>query len=121
MKIRLLALIIFVGCVNHDVRDPAKDVAMQVACDRCDKTVSEMFWFQELVDKTDEEETWKGTIYAGILDGSPIILHQPFLASCMACHVYDCEGNRLTLTSQQTEIVVEQMTALNQVYSTMPE
>jgi hypothetical protein len=118
MKIRLVALVVLIGCVNHDVRDPAKDVALQAACDRCGKAAAEMFWFQELVDKAEEDKAWKGTIYAGSLDGAVIIIHQPLVSSCLACKVYDCDGNRLTLTPEQAELVIAQMTILNQIYST---
>jgi hypothetical protein len=121
MKIRLLFLIILAGCVNHDVRKPAKEFAMNSACERCNKTSSEMFWFQGLLDKAEDEEAWQGNVYAGELNGSVIFIHQPFLVSCVACHVYDCDGNRLTLTSDQLQLAAEQMTEQNSIYNSFDE
>lgn len=116
MKVRIFILIVLTACANHDLRKPSKEFAMQRACEQCNKTTSEMFWFQGLLDKAETEESWKGTIYAGELNDETIFVHQPVIVSCMACHVYDCDGNRRTLTSDELQLAANQMTDANKIY-----
>lgn len=118
MKIRFLLLLFLSACTNHDLRKPEKEMALEAACDRCGKTPAEMSWFGGLVVKAESEESWRGDIYAGSLNGSSIFIHQPIIISCMACHVYDCAGNRLTLTSEEIQLAANEMTESNLIYRT---
>jgi hypothetical protein len=92
---------------------------MLLACDQCHKTIPEMNWLEQIIVKAESEDSSKGSIYMGHLDGAVVIVYQPLIMSCLACLVYDCEGNRLSLNAQQQESVVNIMSMENKIFSSV--
>lgn len=89
------------SCEDGDDNNTSSSV--YIASLRCAKSTSEMTWLQELIDKVKNDATQLGDIYAGKYGDQVVFIHQPIVMSCLACVVYDCDGNRLDIATLDHE------------------
>ncbi len=59
----------------------------------------------------------RGDVYAIKLDGRIIFLHQVWVVSCLACNLYDCDGNKIQPSTIDVEKLVAGMVPANRIYS----
>jgi hypothetical protein len=62
-----------------------------------------MSWLSTLVQQVQTDGALMGDIYAGSVDGRVMFVHQPMIMSCLACVVYDCDGNRIDTSTLDHE------------------
>lgn len=115
----LLTLVCFItlyACVNHDLSpDP-----IEVACKQCGKSKSEMQWLQSLIESAKADTPLMGDIYAVPFGGRTIFLHQPMVMSCVACVLYDCEGNRIDASTIDIQQFMKNVNSSTRIYTPFP-
>ncbi|MBA4057575.1 MAG: hypothetical protein C0490_22870 [Marivirga sp.] len=83
---------------------PLEEQALSVAASRC-QNPAEMDWLRKIIKLAEEDIQYKGSIYAIQSSSGMVFLHQPWISSCFGCHIYNCNGDSLTLNeSEKTEI-----------------
>ena len=88
----LFICLVITGCAKDRDPDPA---TVQLGRWLCQKSADEMSWLSTLVHQAQTDMAMFGDIYAGSVDGRVLFVHQPMVMSCLACIVYDCDGNRI--------------------------
>ena len=83
----------------------------------CGKSVVEMEWMKTLILQSETDMTLRGDIYAGSYKGEVIFIHQPMIMSCLACVIYDCDGNQLSTATMDHEEIILNMAPRNRIYS----
>jgi hypothetical protein len=83
--------------------------------------VKDLPWLKEIINKAEsvtERGTYAGTIHLVEYEGQSYFIHQPYVMSCMACVVYDCEGNKLPVISEPDKhmALIERMSEKNIIY-----
>ena len=106
-----LILLIFACADNNRELSPVRIASM-----RCGKNVSEMQWLQDLIKLGEADMAKRGDIYAGSYDGQVIFIHQPAILSCIACVIYDCEGNKLDPATMDLQKIQFTMESKNRIY-----
>ena len=115
-----LVLLLLTACVNHEF--PNNDVATAVdrACKLCNKPISEMMWFAEIVRKADSDPGLQGNIYKARIDDQVLFIHQPAIMSCVACVVYNCNGDRVSADPALIEKIIPFFTTEHLLFSSFP-
>lgn len=111
----LLFLFIF-ACADNDRELPP----VKLASMRCGKSVSEMQWLQDLIKLGEADMAKRGDIYAGSYDDQVIFIHQPLILSCLACVIYDCDGNKLDSSTMDVNKIILSMEPKNRIYRAYP-
>jgi hypothetical protein len=113
----LICFVILLSCTNHDLSpDP-----VAIACEKCGKSRSEMQWMETLVASAKTNAPMMGDLYAVPFEGRVIILHQPMVMSCVACILYDCDGNRIDNSTIDLQAFIKGMSASTRIYSPIPD
>lgn len=110
-----LCLMFTISCADSD--EKGEWTAVKMASLRCGKSATEMEWLRRLVQQAKSDPALNGDIYAGAYDGEVIFIHQPMIMSCLACVIYDCDGNRLDMVTLDHEKLRLNMEARNLIYS----
>lgn len=111
-RTQLFLFVFLLACAdNHRELSPVKIASM-----RCGKNVSEMQWLQDLIKLGEADMAKRGDIYTGSYDGQVIFIHQPAILSCLACVIYDCEGNKLDPSTMDLQKVQFNMESKNRIY-----
>lgn len=104
----LLLVAIIAACSKSEVAYrsfPLEEHALSIAASKCQNPV-EMGWLRDIIKLAEEDLQYKGSIYAIQYSHGTAFLLQPWISSCFACHLYNCEGEALTASeSEKTEIV----------------
>ena len=116
-SLRLFCLLFLVSCADHKFDNSSAQESMTMAAVLCQKTVAEMVWFQDLLNRIEADESLRGDIYAVSIDSRIIFAHQPLIMSCYGCVLYDCNGNRIDMATVDHEKVVAGMVGRNRIYS----
>jgi len=90
---------------------------MAKACEKCDRTVSEMQWLSELIDKSANDMQFQGPIYAITETDRTLFIHQAYIRSCLGCVIYDCDGNSIDIQSVDMQEIAGAMNDSNLIYS----
>lgn len=100
------------ACANHEFTpDP-----MVTACEKCGKSQAEMQWLEAIIESAKTNEGQMGDIYAIPYDGTTIFIHQPVVMSCMACLIYDCDGNRIEYAALDGQKLTQGMNRSNLIF-----
>jgi len=75
-----------------------------------------MVWLANLIESVKKDPSLQGNIYRGSYDDYVIFIHQPAVLSCLACIVYDCDGNKLDISTMDHEKLRLHMRPHNIVY-----
>lgn len=86
-------MLILLSCEGED--EKPLGASIHLAALQCGKSIDQMQWLTGLISRSEDDATLIGDIYAGKLDGQVVFIHQPLIMSCLACIVYDCDGNLL--------------------------
>jgi hypothetical protein len=112
----VLSLMVF-ACVNHDLEPSSRKTALLVASSMCGKDAADMNWFDALLQAGETDFGQRGDIYAIVLDGNVIFVHQPVILSCWACRLYDCNGDLIQITVENHEKIWQSMNSATKIYS----
>jgi hypothetical protein len=122
MKNRIVPGILFMlllGCVDHHVPALSSSAVVNVACEACRKTPEDMVWFTQLVSKVQTDLSYKGRIYAVKNNGVSLFVVQPYVMSCLACALYDCNGNRIEISQVNHMEIISQMNDSTIIYEAL--
>ncbi|HET9486868.1 MAG TPA: hypothetical protein VFO54_05515, partial [Chryseosolibacter sp.] len=114
--IRLLLFLSIVSCANDDLENSATRAAFAAAT-LCQKPAHDMVWLETLLKQSQSDATLHGDMFAVSVDGNIVFIHQLTIMSCLGCVLYDCDGNRIDLSSIDHKKVVEGMHPENRIYS----
>lgn len=95
LSILFMAAILACSSNDNDLRQESPAIAIKRAADFCDSPKSEMKWVSDLIESSKDDPALAGPIYAFRSNGQAVFMHQPWIMSCLACILYDCDGNRL--------------------------
>jgi hypothetical protein len=115
--LKLFCFITLLSCSNHELSTEP----MAIACEKCGKSRSEMQWLETLLEKIKTDPASRGDLYAVPFEGRTIILQQPIIMSCVACVLYDCDGNRIDNTTLDIQEFMKGMNQSTRIYSTYPD
>jgi hypothetical protein len=86
---------------------PLEEQALSVAASKCQNPY-EMDWLRDLIKLAEENTQYKGSIYAIQYSNGTVFLLQPWISSCFACSLFNCNGDTLTLSEgEKSEILAE--------------
>jgi len=108
------------SCTKHDAADqlfPHEERAIAIASTKCQSS-SEMPWLRDMIRQADAEDKYKGVIYAIEYSNGVAFMHQPWISSCYACLVFDCEGNALPTSGSLMDEIISGATEDNIIYIT---
>ena len=114
--IRIISFVLLASCVNHDLLNTSAKEALAGGSILCKKSVDEMEWLKTLLQQSEADPALRGDIYAAPIDGTIIFVHQPLIMSCLACVLYDCDGNRIAAGSIAPEKLIAGMKPVNLIY-----
>ena len=75
-----------------------------------------MKWYKDLLDDMEKDEALLGHIYAASIDGNMVFIHQPMIMSCLACVLYDCDGNKIDIATLDHEKLRVEITFENRIF-----
>lgn len=110
-------LIICLSCT--DEKDNV-GISVRAGSWMCGKTMNEMEWLRLLIVESETDMAKRGDIYAGKVDGRMLFIHQPAVMSCLACVVYDCDGNKLdtsTMDHEKLRTIMQSQNRIHDAYS----
>ncbi|HLT82572.1 MAG TPA: hypothetical protein VKZ86_16205 [Cyclobacteriaceae bacterium] len=118
---RIFSLLLFAGvlaCSSDDNEFKATDTSLAVkkAALLCSTTQTEMAWMFQLIESSKDDPTLHGPIYAFHSHGQTVFVHQPWIMSCLACILYDCEGNRLDNQEVDMDVLMAGFQDLTEIY-----
>ena len=122
MRLIAITLLAFLmSCGKHDAADqlfPLEERAIAMASAKC-KCSPEMPWLRDMIRQADAEDKYNGVIYAiEYSNGVAFFMHQPWISSCYACLVFDCEGEALPTNGSLMDEIISGATAENIIYTT---
>ena len=114
---RFLILCLFVASVACEDSDDSYSESVKLAAVKCGQSPSKMDWLRDLIKSSEQDVSFSGNIYAVTVDGDVIFIHQPAVMSCMACVMYDCDGNRIDRSAVDPQKVADAMRPSAVIYS----
>jgi hypothetical protein len=123
MKMRTLqylALVALAGCIDEDLNKNSPEMAATMASRLCGTSTADLQWLQELMQNSQTDITLQGDLYAVRMEGRVIFVHQPLIMSCLACVLYDCEGNPIDVSTIDREKLREGMNPSSRIYTPLP-
>ncbi|MDQ2657193.1 MAG: hypothetical protein M3Y60_07210 [Bacteroidota bacterium] len=112
--VTLLSILLLLSCDDGNA-DSARG-SVSLGAFMCGKKPMEMVWLRDLITKAKTDMALNGNIYRGYYDSQVIFIHQPLIMSCLACIIYDCDGNKLDPATLDHEKIRLNMTTANIVY-----
>jgi hypothetical protein len=76
-----------------------------------------MQWLRPILEKTESDPTFQGKLYAVTENGQTTFIHQPDVFNCLACLLYDCDGNRVNSATADIPYLTQNMNAANLLYT----
>jgi hypothetical protein len=113
----VILFIVLISCAKEDVDSSSSLHTVSTARALCGKSAAQMQWLADVIRESETDITLKGDIYALSVDGKIMFVHQPMISSCLACVLYDCEGNRLPSSTVDHAQIVEGMRQSTKIYS----
>ena len=118
--IAIILIAFAMSCSKQDAADqvfPHEEHAIAIASAKCHSS-SEMPWLRKMIRQADAEDKYKGVIYAIEFSNGVAFMHQPWLSSCYACLVFDCEGNEIPVSGSLMDEIVSGAREENIIYTT---
>jgi hypothetical protein len=122
MIMRLLAitfLAFVMSCSKQDAADqlfPQEEHAISIASAKCHCS-AEMPWLRGIIREAETDVSAKGTIYAIEYSNGVAFVHQPWISSCYACLVFDCDGNALISNGALMDEIIDGTKEENVIYT----
>jgi hypothetical protein len=119
--IAITLLAFAMSCTKQDAADqlfPHEEHAIAIASAKCQSS-HEMPWLRDMIREADAEDRYKGVIYAIEYSNGVAFMHQPWISSCYACLVFDCEGNALPASGSLMNEIISGATEENIIYTTI--
>jgi len=121
MRLIAITLLAFVmSCTKEDAADqlfPQEEHAISIASAKCQSS-TEMPWLRQMIRQAEADVKYKGVIYAIEYSNGIAFMYQPWISSCYACLVFDCEGNKLTANPGVMDEIIKGATEDNIIYTT---
>lgn len=119
----ILFIAAVLACSSDDDEIKATNPALAVkrAARFCDVPQGEMTWLYVLIESSQSDPQLEGPIYAFRSNGQGIIMHQPWLRSCLGCILYDCAGNRLDFQDIDATALSAGFQNLTEIYAPVLE
>jgi hypothetical protein len=121
MRLLVITLLAFVmSCSKQDAADqlfPQEEHAIAIASAKCNCS-PEMPWLRDMIRQAEEDVSHKGVIYAIEYSNGVAFVHQPWVSSCYACRVFDCEGNALISNGSLMDEIISGAKEENVIYTT---
>ena len=114
--LNIAMVMMMTACTSHNIVNNNISAVLEKARGKCDNSTEEMSWLQDLIIHA-EKNGQQGNIYAVHLDNETIIIHQPFVMSCLACNLYNCAGEKLDFAHHRTEELLSSLTEKNLIYN----
>jgi hypothetical protein len=118
--IAIICLALLLSCSKQETASPhvpGEEHALAIASQKCTNS-TEMTWLRDLIRQAETETSSKGVIYAIEYTGGVAFIYQPWISSCYACIVFDCEGKGLTVTESLMHEITEGTKDENIIYTT---
>jgi len=120
MRLIAIGLLAFVmSCTKQDAEDelfPQEEHAIAIASAKC-QCSPEMPWLRDMIRQAESDVSYKGVIYAIEYRNDVAFMHQPWISSCYACLVFDCEGKELTVNGTLMDEIVNGAREENIIYT----
>jgi hypothetical protein len=122
---RLLTLFLVASIVvscNTNTISPEESALLHTACGVKDP-LKELSWLKTIIDQAEngpDRFSYAGTIQMVAYQDQTYFIYQRYIMSCMACLIYDCQGNQLDIAINQEKhrAIVEQMSEKKIIYKT---
>lgn len=114
-KTILFVILILLSCDAEPRRSTSASV--HLASMFCGKRIPQMQWLMDLIQRSKSDPSLDGDIYAGRYEGQVVFIHQPVIMSCLACVIYDCDGNRLERATFDLEKLYPIVHEVNRIYT----
>ena len=113
----IILVIVAFSCSRPEVTRTSisEEEAMALASARCQS--ADLVWLHELIELAGEDHQYKGSIYAVPLHSDVIFVHQPWVSSCYACSVYNCDGNAVDINETERSEVLAGVNDDNLIYT----
>lgn len=111
-----LVLAVLLSCDDSN-QESTLSRPVAIACAQCNKKPGEMAWLQNLIHLAKTDPSLMGAIYTGQHQGRVVFIHQPVVMSCLACVVYDCDGNKLDTSTLDHESLRLLMDRWHKIYA----
>jgi hypothetical protein len=114
-----LFTLVLLSCDKNDL-SPEDKVLIDSACGVNDP-IKELAWLKTIVDNAEkgpDKGLYAGTVQKVHYQEKTYFIYQKYIMSCMACLVYDCQGNKLDILADP-EIhmaIIERMSEKNIIY-----
>lgn len=79
-----------------------------------------MAWFESVLQQADTDPAQQGNIYLAKINNQVLFIHQPAVMSCLACVVYDCQGNRIETDPALIVQIIPFLTDEHRMFSSYP-
>lgn len=112
----IISYICFISCADREDPVTSPKLALAKACVSCGKTPDEMEWFDNLLRLAGTDDALRGDIYVTSIDGNIVFIHQPLIMGCLACVLYDCDGNKIPPEDFDHEKLRVGMTTANRIF-----
>lgn len=115
----VLLLFSLLSCDKNDL-SPENAALAYSACGVKDPA-NELPWLKEIIHKAEngpDKFSDAGTVQLITYQGQSYFIYQKYVMSCMACLVYDCQGNKLDILSRPElhMAIIEHMSEKNIIY-----
>ena len=116
-QIASFLLILCLGsCASKKPIDsPLADQAVTLASMKCHQ--GNLQWLREIIELSEVDLQFKGSIYAIQCRSGVVFLHQPWISNCYGCNLYSCEGNLISLSESEKSEVIAGASEQNLIYS----
>jgi hypothetical protein len=115
----VILIFVLLSCDKNDF-SPEDAALVSSACGVKDPT-KELPWLKEIINKAEngpDKFSEAGTVQLINYQGQSYFVYQKYVMSCMACLVYDCQGNKLDILSKPElhMAIIEHMSEKNIIY-----
>ena len=110
-------ILFLVSCARQETAmNPLEEQAMAMATVKCQNTKN-LDWLREIIALAEHDVQYKGSIYAIQYSNGTAFLHQPWISSCFACNLYDCDGNPLSVSGAEKNEIIGGVKEENLIYT----
>jgi len=116
-SIIIISFFCLISCGDRDDPGTSPKIALAKASVNCGKIPGEMKWLEDLLRVAKRDDVLRGDIYVTSIDGKVVFIHQPIIMGCLACVLYDCDGNKIRPEDFDHEKLRDGMTSSNRIFS----
>ncbi len=115
----LLMIVFLVSCSRSETAYryyPMEEQAVSLASVKCTNP-QELDWLRAVIKQAEIDHQFKGSIYAIPYQSETVFLHEPWISNCIGCHMYDCEGEPVSLSAGEKSVVLASAKAEYLIYT----